>query len=52
MIKKGAKVSIRPGAHVVIKDTVGKITVEEDAELSVSGTLEIEEPGDPTKRRP
>jgi hypothetical protein len=51
VIGAGAKITIARGAHVVVKDTVGKITVGEGAVLDVEGTLEIETPGDPTKRR-
>jgi hypothetical protein len=49
-IAPGAKLQIRKGAHVIVKGSIDEIKIGKDARVEVDGTLEIEEPGDPTKR--
>jgi hypothetical protein len=51
IIKRGAKVLIKAGGHLVLKSSVASLTVEDGAELDVAGTLEVEQPGDPDKRK-
>ena len=48
VIQPGAKLRINAGANVKVH---GKVLVRDGADVVVDGNLEIEEPGDPAKRR-